>query len=156
LDGSMVSLDDVYEIAKECDIEFRKGDMFFLRVGLTKTIEAMTMEQKREYRSNTSQRKHAHSGLEQSERVVRFLWDNHITACAGDGVSFEVRPNHNHEWDLHNFLLAGWGVPIGEMLDLEGLAALCKKLNRWTFFVTSSPMNVPRGCSSPPNAMCLF
>ena len=77
--------------------------------------------------------------------------DNHITACASDGVSFEVRPNKSHEWDLHNFLLAGWGVPIGEMFYLEELAELCKKHNRWTFFVTSSPLNVPRGCSSPPN-----
>ncbi len=156
LDGNMVSLDEVYTIAKECNIEFKKGDMFFLRVGLTKTLESMTMDQKREYRHNTAERKHAHSGLEQSERVVRFMWDNHITACASDGVSFEVRPNHNHEWDLHNFLLAGWGVPIGEMFYLEDLAALCKKLDRWTFFVTSSPLNVPRGCSSPPNCMAIF
>jgi len=156
LDGTMVTLDEVYTIAKECNIEFKKGDMFFLRVGLTKTLESMTLDEKKEYRQNTAERKHAHSGLEQSERVVRFLWDNHITACASDGVSFEVRPNHDHAWDLHNFLLAGWGVPIGEMFYLEDLAALCKKLNRWTFFVTSSPLNVPRGCSSPPNCMAIF
>lgn len=162
LDGTMVTLDEVYAIAKECRIEFRKGDMFFLRVGLTKSINAMSLEEKKEYRSNTAARKHAHSGLEQSSRVVRFLWDNHITACASDGVSFEVRPNKGwngedpHAYDLHNFLLAGWGVPIGEMFNLEDLAEVCKRLGRWTFFVTSAPLNVPRGCSSPPNCMAIF
>ncbi|KAL2352254.1 hypothetical protein BJ546DRAFT_917249 [Cryomyces antarcticus] len=156
LSGQMISLDDVYEIAKECNITLKAGDMFFLRCGFTKTWESMSMAQKLQYRQNTADKKHAHSGLEQSERVVRFLWDNHIVAVAGDGVSFEVRPNHDFEWDLHNFLLAGWGVPIGEMFNLEDLAALCKRLGRWTFFVTSSPLNHPRGVASPPNCMALF
>lgn len=156
LGGQMVTLDDVYSIARECQIEFRPGDIFFLRCGFTKTWESVSMEEKFQYRQNTAAKKHAHSGLEQSERVVRFLWENHISAVAGDGVSFEVRPNHDHEWDLHNILLAGWGVPIGEMFDVERLAELCKELNRWTFFVTSSPLNHPRAVASPPNCMALF
>lgn len=57
---------------------------------------------------------------------------------------------------MHNYCLAGWGVPIGEMFDLERLAALCEKLNRWTFFITSSPLNHPRAVSTPPNIMALF
>lgn len=36
-----------------------------------------------------------------------------------------------------------WGVPIGEMLDLERLAARCRELGRWTFFVASVPDNTP-------------
>lgn len=74
----------------------------------------------------------------------------------GDGVSFEVRPTRDTDWSMHNYCLGGWGVPIGEMFDLERLAELCKKLNRWTFFVTSSPLNHPRAVASPPNMMALF
>ena len=84
------------------------------------------------------------------------MWDNHIVAVAGDGVSFEVRPNRDNDWSMHNYCLAGWGVPIGEMFDMERLSELCKKLNRWSFFVTSSPLNHPRAVASPPNAMALF
>lgn len=45
---------------------------------------------------------------------------------------------------------------LGEMFDLEELAAMCKELNRWTFFVSSVPLNMPGGVSSPPNAMAIF
>jgi len=118
--------------------------------------EASTYDQKKEYRALTQAHKHRHSGLLQSEEVARFMWDNHVVAVAGDGVSFEVRPTRNLEWSMHNYFLGGWGVPIGEMFDLERLSELCKKFNRWTFFVTSSPLNHPRAVSSPPNCMALF
>lgn len=156
MNGHAITLEEVHEIAKECNITFKPGDIFFLRCGFTKTWEALTMEGKKQYRSNTAVAKHAHTGLIQSEAVARFMWDNHIVAVAGDGVSFEVRPNRDNDWNMHHYLLAGWGVPIGEMFDLERLAELCKKLNRWTFFVTSSPLNHPRAVASPPNCMALF
>jgi len=154
--GHAITLDEVKEIATECNITFKQGDIFFLRCGFTKTWESLALEQKMDYRKQTQAHKHRHSGLIQSEAVARFMWDNHIVAVAGDGVSFEVRPNRDDNWSMHNYCLAGWGVPIGEMFDLERLADLCKKLERWTFFVTSSPLNHPRGVASPPNAMALF
>jgi len=153
LSQHVVSLDDVLAIAKECNITFRKGDIFFLRVGLTKTWDSLGPEQKQAY---SQQQAPKHAGLEQSERVVRFLWDNHFSAVASDTVSFEVYPALQKEWDLHHFLLAGWGVPIGEMFDLEDLADLCKEVGRWTFFVSSSPLNCARGVSSPPNCMAIL
>ena len=46
---------------------------------------------------------------------------------------------------LHEVLLSGWGCPIGELFDLEKLAEHCKKINRWSFFVSSEVCNVPGG-----------
>jgi hypothetical protein len=142
----------VLAIARECKIEFKKGDIFFLRVGLTRTWDTMDAQQK-EYSQQCTPK---HAGIEQSERVLRFVWDNHFAAVASDAVSFEVYPPLNPEYDLHHRLLAGWGIPIGEMFDLEGLAETCKRLGRWTFFVSSSPLNCARGVSSPPNCMAIF
>ncbi|KAL5366362.1 hypothetical protein BJX96DRAFT_160815 [Aspergillus floccosus] len=153
LSQQAISLDDVQAIARECKIDFQPGDIFFLRVGLTKTWDAMDDAQKAAY-SQQSMPKHA--GIEQSERVLRFMWDNHFAAVASDAVSFEVFPPLNPEFDLHHHLLAGWGVPIGEMFDLEELAETCRRLGRWTFFVSSSPLNCARGVSSPPNCMAIF
>lgn len=153
LSQHVVSLDDVLTIAKQCNIDFQKGDIFFLRVGLTKTWDSMTDEQKATY---SQTRPHKHAGLEQSERVLRFMWDNHFAAVASDAVSFEVYPALTPEFSLHHFLLAGWGLPIGEMFDLEELAGVCQKLGRWTFFVSSSPLNCATGVSSPPNCMAIF
>ncbi|KAJ5188879.1 cyclase [Penicillium cf. griseofulvum] len=132
LSRQMISLDEVQEIARECNIKFQKGDVFFLRGMLQ------------------------HAGLEQSERILRFIWDNHFAAVASDAVSFEVYPALNPEFDLHHHILAGWGVPIGEMFDLDELAATCKRLGRWSFFISSSPLNCSRGVSSPPNCMAIF
>jgi hypothetical protein len=42
------------------------------------------------------------------------------------------------------------------MFDLEALAKICEEEQRWTFFVTSAPLNMPGGVSSPPNCMALF
>jgi hypothetical protein len=78
---------------------------------------------------------------------------------------------------MHEYLLAGWGMPIGlslsaptlwrnscltdlpspgEIFDLEALSKTCQELNRYSFFLTSMPLNMPGGVSSPPNAMAIF
>lgn len=148
-----ISLDEVHEIARECNITFQQGDIFFLRVGLPETWAGMSAAQRTTY---SQQAMPQHAGIEQSERVLRFMWDSHFAAVASDAVSFEVFPPLSPEFDLHHYLLAGWGLPIGEMFDLDELAATCQRLGRWTFFVSSSPLNCARGVSSPPNCMAIF
>jgi hypothetical protein len=53
-------------------------------------------------------------------------------------------------------LLAGWGTPIGELFDLEGLSKICKELNRYSFFVSSAPLVYTGAVASPPNAIAYF
>lgn len=148
-----ITLDEVLTIAKESNIEFKQGDILFLRVGLPQTWSAMSAAERKIY---SEQAVPQHAGIEQSERVLKFLWNNHFSAVASDAVSFEVYPAIEEEFDLHHHILAGWGMPIGEMFDLDGLAELCKQHNRWSFFVSSSPLNCARGVSSPPNCMAIF
>lgn len=57
---------------------------------------------------------------------------------------------------LHEYLLPRWGMPIGEMFNLETLSEVCKAHNRWEFFFTSAPLNVPGGVASPPNAIAIL
>lgn len=153
LTRQMISLDEVHEIARDCGITFQRGDIFFLRVGLPRTWAGMSAAQRTAY---SQQAMPQHAGIEQSERVLRFIWDEHFAAVASDAVSFEVFPPLSPEHDLHHHLLAGWGLPIGEMFDLDELAATCQRLGRWSFFVSSSPLNCARGVSSPPNCMAIF
>jgi len=51
------------------------------------------------------------------------------------------------DYHLHEYILALWGMPLGEMLDLEKLAQTCREKNRWTFFFTSAPANCPGKCT---------
>ena len=100
-------------------------------------------------------------GVESSKDVARLIWDNGFAAVAGDAPSFEMAPlsgAHNapggiwkgEVWEdemqggglLHQFLLAGWGVMIGEMWDLERLCEVAERTGRRTCFVSSVPLKV--------------
>lgn len=57
---------------------------------------------------------------------------------------------------LHEYLLALWGVPIGEMVDLERVSELARRNARYTFFVTSAPFRTVGGVASWMNATAIF
>jgi hypothetical protein len=44
---------------------------------------------------------------------------------------------------LHSYMLPRWGMPIGELWDLDKLAVKCRTEGRYTFFLSSAPDNVP-------------
>jgi hypothetical protein len=107
-----------------------------------------------------------HAGLEGTEEMLRWIWDEGFAAVAGDAISFEVYPpqkGYKREGGeevrglfMHEYLLPGWGMPVGELFDLEGLSRLCKEEGRYEFFVTAAPLNMPGGVSSPPNCIAIF
>ena len=82
-------------------------------------------------------------------------------SAASDAPSFEMSPlvgphsapggiNAGETWEtemqggglVHQWLLGGWGVMIGEMWDLERLCEKSKELGRSTCFVSSVPLKV--------------
>ena len=84
-----VKLSDILEIARECNITFQKGDVLFVRVGVTREWETiMTDEQKRAYSDNKAPE---HAGVDASTEVLAWLWNTGISAIAGDAISWEVR-----------------------------------------------------------------
>jgi hypothetical protein len=81
------------------------------------------------------------AGLAQEEEMEEWLHDCWFAAVAGDAPSFECWPAKTR-WFLHERLLALWGVPIGEMLDLERLSVRCREEGRWSGFFSSAVANV--------------
>lgn len=151
-------------IAKDQGVTFRRGDILFIRIGLTKQWDDKMNDRERlAYAQNSSPQ---HAGVEGTEEMLRWIWDEGFAAVAGDAVSFEVYPpqkSYPRETGsevpglfMHEYLLPGWGLPIGEMFDLEALSRKCQELDRWEFFVASSPLNMPGGVSSPPNCLAIF
>ncbi|KAL4806516.1 putative cyclase-domain-containing protein [Aspergillus unguis] len=146
-----ITVDEIEAIMAEKDIVPRTGDILFLRTGYVgaysklddKGKEALTTE-------------HAWPGLHQGEKTARWLWERQFAAVAGDNPGLEAVPPLDEKWMLHPILLAGWGTPIGELFDLEALAEMCKRKKRWSFFVTSVPLNYRGAVASPPNAMAVF
>ena len=95
-------------------------------------------------------------GIEGTPRAARFFWDHGLAAVAADSPALENLPKAPDEQDfLHFHLLAFFGMPIGEMWNLEALAADCAADKRYEFFLTSAPLNIPGGVGSPPNAVAI-
>ena len=76
-------------------------------------------------------------------------------AVAGDTVAFEAFPGHPERGFMHETILALWGLPIGELFNLEALAADCAQDGIYEFFFTSAPLNKLGGVASPPNAIAI-
>lgn len=57
---------------------------------------------------------------------------------------------------LHMYCLNMFGMSIGELWDLKELARYCKEKKRYSFMITSTPLNQPGLIGSPPNALAIF
>merc|ERR1711977_752954 len=99
------------------------------------------------------------------EKIAKRHWNKHFAVVAGDMIAYEHIPPTNPETGedgtiaelvLHQYFLALFGMSIGELWDLKELSETCKKLGRYSFLLTSSPLNYPGSIGSPPNALALF
>ncbi|KAG4424501.1 hypothetical protein IFR04_002379 [Cadophora malorum] len=142
----------ILAMCKTFNVTPQKGDVLFIRMGVIPEWDQYTSTQKQDY---AAQKEPEHAGVEACIEVLEWLWNSGISAVAGDAISWEVYPTPG-AISVHEYLLAGWGMPIGELFDLEALSKTCQELNRYSFFITSMPLNMPGGVSSPPNAMAIF
>ena len=81
-----VTLDSVKAIAEEQGVEFRTGDVLFLRTGYVAAYQALSQEERvkvagvREW-----------CGLAQSRETTEWLWERQFAAVASDTPGFELR-----------------------------------------------------------------
>jgi kynurenine formamidase len=147
-----IPLDDVKAALEEEGVELQAGDILLIRIGWTKFYLSASAQIKEELSKET-----VVPGIEGSERTARWLWDNHLAAVASDSPALEALPKPaGEEMEfLHFHMLAFFGMPIGEMWNLEGLAEDCAADGNYDFFLTSAPLNIPGGVGSPPNALAI-
>ncbi len=147
-----IPLDDVKATLEDEGVELRAGDILLIRIGWTKFYLSASAEIKEELSKET-----VVPGIEGSERTARWLWDNHLAAVASDSPALEALPKAagNEMEFLHFHMLAFFGMPIGEMWNLEELADDCAADGEYDFFLTSAPLNIPGGVGSPPNALAI-
>lgn len=106
-----IKLSEILEIATSCNITFQSGDILFVRVGVTRDWDnRMTVSDKMAYATNAIP--HV-AGVEATTDILRWIWDTGFAAVAGDSIAFEVWPPRSDVM-LHEYLLAGWGMPIGK------------------------------------------
>ncbi|KAI1810959.1 putative cyclase-domain-containing protein [Poronia punctata] len=158
LDGHRITIEEIEAVAGDQGVEFRPGDVLIIRTGLTETFSAPTAE---DFAKLQNMRV---SGVHGTLETAKWLWNKHFAAVAGDAWAFEAltpvkedgSPASNEELVLHPWLLSMFGMPIGELWDLGGLSAHCKASGRYSFMLTSAPLNIPGLVGSPPNALAIF
>ena len=146
-----IDVNTLEAVAEEEKVDFRPGDILIVRSGFTEWYLSASQQGRQDHVTNGG----ALVGVAANESTIAWLWNNHFAAIAGDTVAFEVWPPTS-PFLIHTYALAMWGMPIGEMWDLEKLSKICEKEGRWTFFLTSAPLNVFGGVASPPNALAIF
>ncbi|KAI9152265.1 hypothetical protein HJFPF1_09494 [Paramyrothecium foliicola] len=147
-----IHLEELLQVANDQKVEFQQGDILLIRSGYTSAYyEYQRSDPGRLDEAGTNTPNLA--GVAQTEEMKTWLHDSYFSAVAGDAPAFECWPPK--EWYLHEFLLGLWGVPIGEMFDLEALAEQCLQKKRWSFMFMSTPFNMPGGIASLANALAV-
>ncbi len=96
------------------------------------------------------------AGLDGSEEMARFLWDSGVAAVAVDNPAVEVTPGDRAVGFLHERLIPGLGMAIGELFSFGPLAAACAREGRHEFLFVSVPLNVTGAIGSPGNAVAVL
>jgi kynurenine formamidase len=113
-----------------------------------------------------------HPGLAQAHEILAWLWNHRVSLVAADNFALECWPaapdspfytraerdngvRDPHSGIMHRAIIGLLGMPIGELWNLDALAAACAADRRWTFLLTVAPLSVVGGVGSPANAIAL-
>jgi kynurenine formamidase len=136
--------------ADQAGIAFQEGDLLLVRTGWLAAYRLRGGVPDEMLAMPTT------VGLDASAEMARFLWDSGCCAVAADNPAVEVLPGSRAAGSLHRRLIPALGMPLGELWDLDVLAAACAESGRYEVCVVSVPLRVPGGVASPANAVAII
>jgi kynurenine formamidase len=153
LDAHAFSVTDLDDAAAAQGTTIETGDILLIHFGWAQRyVEAPAAERA----AMTMWGSVTAPGLEQSLEMVEHLWNLHVATVATDTLGVEVMDQRgDYEFFLHEHLLPLFGMPIGEMWSLDGLAADCAADGVYDFLLVSVPLNLRGGIGSPPQAVAI-
>lgn len=88
--------------------------------------------------------------------AIPWLHERGVAAVAADTWSFEVVPSgHPLVLPFHVVAIPYMGLLVGEIFDLDGLAAACAEDGRWDFLFTAPPLPLTGAVGSPVNPLAI-
>ena len=86
-----------------------------------------------------------------------WLHQHEVAAVCSDNFGIEVQPPESADDSLpvHMILIRDMGMTLGEIFDLEELAADCEADGVWEFFFSAPVLKVTGGVGSPINPLAL-
>jgi kynurenine formamidase len=145
------------EIAQAEIIDFKHADILLLRTGWLawyKELNAVSREKMRGTLHPDPGGLRC-PGLDAAQETAAWLWDHQIAAIAADNPAVEALPVEPRPGFQHRRLIALQGMPLGELWDLDELAAECAGDGVYQFMLVSAPLYVPDGVGSPANAYAI-
>ena len=127
-------------------VEVRPGDVLLVRTGWRR----MFLE-----RRDPVAFKAGEPGL--GVACAEWLHEHDVAAVASDNFAVEVLPGEYEDeyLPLHMILLRDMGMPLGEILDFEELAADCAADGTYECLFCAPPIKFARGVGSPINPLAL-
>jgi kynurenine formamidase len=89
------------------------------------------------------------------QACCEWLHEREVAAVVSDNWAIEVLPGEVTDavFNVHMVLIRDMGMTLGEILDLEELAADCQADGVWDFLFVAPPLKVTRGVGSPINPL---
>jgi kynurenine formamidase len=162
--NEQITVEDLQATLALQSSEILPGDILLVRTGWLSAVRSGAIELTSPVTS---------PGLAQSETIAEWLWNKQVSMAAADNVALEAWPadretirtraedegrmeRSNHTGMLHRVLIPLLGLTIGELWDLDELAAACHERGAFDFLLTAEPINMPGGVGSPANALAII
>ena len=147
-----ITTDMLDAVAEAEGVRLQEGDVVLVRSGWLGWYLSLPPEERDRVPSAQTM---ACAGLEPRPAMAEWLWDNGVAAIACDNPALEALPVQKEFGFLHHRLLPLLGYLIGELMNLDPLAADCRADNRYEGLFVSGPLHLRNGVGSPANAYML-
>ena len=144
---------ELEEVAQAQGVSLRPGDVLCVRTGWVSAYREAGRETRERLAADGVSI--ASLGLAADETVARLLWDRRLAALVTDNPAVEQTPGDPLVGSLHRRVLMSLGMPLGELFDLDTLAARCAEDRRWTFAFVAAPLPLVGGVGSTANAVAI-
>jgi kynurenine formamidase len=145
--GTPIGADQLDRAAAHAGVEVGRADFVFVRTGAI--AQARALGSWGDYAGGTA------AGLALSS--VDWLAEREVAAIATDTWGMEVRPNETADvfQPLHIVFIVHMGLWVGEIFDLDPLAADCAEDGAYEFLFCGPPLPFTRAVGSPLNPMAI-
>ena len=143
-----ITVDDLNAACEKQGVRVGVGDILLVRTG---HMRAFTVD------GDRGRFMGLQPGL--SHACAEWAHDKSLAAVAADNMAVEIL--HPEVFGsatplpFHMLALRDMGMPLGEMFNLEALAADCAADGRYAFLLTAPPLEVTGGFGSPVNPLAL-
>ncbi len=154
-ESTALSPDDLEWVRSSQGVEYSPGCILLLRTGFASWYKGLDERARRALPQHLTA-----PGIDHTEAIARYLWNSQICAIGSDTFAVEVWPPDERAdaqpfGFLHQVLIGQFGMALGELWDLDTLAADCARDTVYEMLLTSAPLNLERGVGSTANALAI-